>query len=92
MSSLCKAALINRDSGLIHDDVLDITWMQIQTIYAPMATIYMAMLAMESPIAFCLIYSLNFDGYDDLHLPNTTTISDKNYDLGLSYDVSNDRL
>jgi hypothetical protein len=49
----------------------------------------MAMLAVQSPIAFCLINSLDFDGYDDLRLPNTTPLSDTNYNLGLSYDGSN---
>lgn len=88
-SSFSDAALINRGSGLIYDDVLDITWLQ-DANYMRTSGVHADGLV-NHPQADSWADSLVFAGYDDWRLPTIDPANGVSYDFGFSYDGSTDR-
>lgn len=88
-SAMSDAALINRGSGLIYDDVLDITWMQDAnysiTSGASASGFY------NFAEASNWVDNLVFSGYDDWRLPTINPLNGTNFDFGFSFDGSTDR-
>lgn len=88
-SAISDAALINRGSGLIYDDALDITWMQdagyLITSGASATGRY------NFADATNWVDNLVFSGYDDWRLPTINPFNGTNFDFGFSFNGSTDR-
>jgi len=88
-SSMSYGALINRGSGMIYDDVLDITWLQdANYMFTSGAS---ATEFVNHTTAFNWVDNLVFGGLDDWRLPNFLPGNGVSYDFGFSFDGSTDR-
>jgi hypothetical protein len=88
-SAMSDAALINRGSGLIYDDVLDITWMQDASYIITSGVNANGILNFSN--ASNWVDNLVFSGYDDWRLPTISPLDGTNFDFGFSFDGSTDR-
>lgn len=88
-SAMSDAALINRGSGLIYDDVLDVTWMQDADYLITSGANANGRLNFSD--ASNWVDNLVFSGYDDWRLPTISPLDGTNFDFGFSFDGSTDR-
>ena len=88
-SSMSHGALINRGSGMIYDDILNITWLQdanyIQT------SGFSANGIVNNSTAQSWVSNLVFGGYDDWRLPTMLPGNGVSYDTGFSFNGTTDR-
>lgn len=105
ITSTVQAALIDRGSGLIYDDVLDVTWLQdanyaFTSGYAAANEVdngsgaYDNILAngrMGWDAANTWAANLSVGGYDDWRLPTLSPVNDSAFDYNFTYDGSTDR-
>lgn len=84
-----NAALINRGSGMIYDDVLDITWLQ-DASYARTSGFDSDGL-MTWDQASSWVSSLVFGGYSDWRLPTLSPVNGTSFDISFSFNGNSDR-
>ena len=88
-SSMSYGALINRGSGMIYDDVLDITWLQdANYMFTSGASVTEFV---NHTAAVNWVDNLVFGGHDDWRLPNFFPGNGVGYDFAFSYNGSTDR-
>jgi len=89
LSGASQAALIDRGSGLIYDDVLNVTWLQ-DANYAKTSG-YDADGRMNWSKANRWAAGLSYGGYNDWRLADVAPVNNTAFDYGFSYDGSTDR-
>lgn len=88
-SSVSNAGLINRGSGLIYDDVLDVTWLQNANLMQTSDVDTNGQTTWQGATEWA--DNLVFEGYDDWRLPTNMPVDGSNFDFGFSFDGSTDR-
>jgi hypothetical protein len=84
-----NAALINRGSGMVYDDVLDVTWLQ-DANYAKTSG-FDSDGFMSWDLATNWASNLVFGGYSDWRLPTTNPINGVSFNRGFSFNGTTDR-
>ncbi len=86
VSGAAQAALIDRGSGLIYDDVLNITWLQ-DALYARTSN-YDADGIMTWDAAMAWAANLSYAGYDDWRLPTLNALDTTCSGVGCTNELS----
>lgn len=84
-----NAALINRGSGMIYDDVLDVTWLQDANYAKTTGFDFDGLLTWEQ--ASTWVSNLVFGGYSDWRLPSVSPVNGTSFSTFYSFSGSSDR-
>lgn len=88
-SAFSDAALINRGSGLIYDDALNITWMQDASYLLTSGASSTGLVTHTNASSW--VDNLVFGGYDDWRLPTMLPANGTSYNYSFSWNGSTDR-
>ena len=89
VSMTANAALINRGSGMIYDDVLDVTWLQDANYARTTGYDFDGLMSWDQATTWAS--NLTFGGYSDWRLPTLSPLNGSSFNVSFTFDDSSDR-
>lgn len=89
VSITANAALINRGSGMIYDDVLDVTWLQDANYARTSGYDFDGLMTWDQATNWA--NNLTFGGYSDWRLPTLSPLNGTSFNLSYSFSGDTDR-